>query len=193
MSWRNKWLERNGITLAVIVSITIALVLIITVFWYSNDWTATGAVALACFGAIGIVFNYVSTTELKRYRVPYVHVNFTSYEEKRHSIYVVVQNSGNAPAHDVKINASSLEIEDKLLESGAIFSSLQKLSFIKHPIQLLPPNDSRRTLFGNITAMEGYGSEAEYEVNVSYKDYSRMCSKQFHGIGRNASYGNQVH
>ena len=81
MSERKKWLEQNGMAFAIVMSVAISLIMIISVYWYSEDWTAAGTVALACFGAVGMVFNYINTTEMKRDRIPYVHVNFTLYEE----------------------------------------------------------------------------------------------------------------
>lgn len=159
-------------TFAVILSIAISLILIISVYWYSKDWTAAGTVALACFGAVGMVFSYINTMELKKDRIPYVHVNFTLYEEKEHLIYVVVQNSGNAPAHDININVLPLDGEKEMLENGAIFSNFSDLSMVKHPIQFLAPNDSRRTRFGTVAGMGEYESKIEYELNVTYEDSS---------------------
>lgn len=157
---------------AIVVSVAVSLILIISVYLYENSWTAAGTVALACFGAIGIAFSYVSTMELKRDRIPYVHVNFTSYEEKEHMIYVVVQNSGNAPAHDINIKVSPLKGEEELLDNNAIISNFRDLSVIKRPIQFLPPNDSRRTLFGTAAGIGEYGPKIEYELNVTYNDSS---------------------
>lgn len=119
-----------------------------------------------------MVFSYINTAELKRDRIPYVHVNFTLLEEKEHLIYVVVQNSGNAPAHDISINVLPLDGEKEMLENGAIFSNFSDLSMVKHPIQFLAPNDSRRTRFGTVAGMEEYESKIEYEVNVTYEDSS---------------------
>ena len=172
MSKLKKWFERNGMAFAIVVSVAVSLILIISVYLYENSWTAAGTVALACFGAIGVAFSYVSTMELKRDRIPYVHVNFTLYEEKEHMIYVVVQNSGNAPAHDINIKVSPLKGEEELLDNNAIVSNFRDLSVIKRPIQFLPPNDSRRTLFGTAAGIGEYGPKIEYELNVTYKDSS---------------------
>lgn len=191
LSERNKWFERNRMGFAIFTSVLISLTIITAIYWHSRDWTAAGTVALACFGAVGMVFSYISTIELKRDRIPYVHVNFTLYEEKEHLVYVVVQNSGNAPAHDINISVLPLEGEEELLESGAIFSNFNNLSIIKYPIQFLPPNDSRRTLFGTVAGMGERESEIEYEVNITYKDSSGHVYNSYMVLEANHLMGNK--
>lgn len=164
-----KWWRRNNTLILVFVSAIAAIAVTIFIYLTSKDWTAAGTVALAGFGAVGIVFNCITLSYMKHDRRPYVYVDLMPMEKSPYLFEVVIGNAGSAPAHNIIIKIEAPETEAEMLKKNAIKSKMAELPIIKNPITFLPPGSGRHTWFGSGHLMYEYAQNIEYKVHIQYE------------------------
>lgn len=167
-----KYIKRNTLTIIVVASVLLSLLLIAFIYYASKDWTATGTVALACFGALGTILSYITLDSMKRDKRPYVFVDLVRESLSSSILQVELKNYGNMPAHNLQIIVEPPECENDLLKEGVIFRKMSELSIIKHPIRFLAIGESIIARFGTALGMSEFIPKIIYEVRVDYEDSS---------------------
>ncbi len=156
----------------IVVSVVVFLGFTTIVYLFSKDWTAAGTVALACFGALGTLFSYVTLENMKRDKRPYVSVDIIRENLSSQVLCVAVRNNGNMPAHNLEITVDPPKNEDEMLEKGAILKKMSELSIIKCPIAFLTAEKSIYARFGIAFQMKESVPDIQYKVHVNYEDSS---------------------
>jgi len=162
-------LPKNMTQYVIILLVFISLAVSTCVYITSHDWTSTGTVLLACFGAIGIVYSAMTVAMMKEEKRPYVYVDYTLDPNAPTIIDVLIHNCGKTAAFDIKIKVDASEKEHTMLESHAIFAPLSDLSIFKNSIPFLPPDSERRVMYGPGHMISGY-LPLEHKIKITYKD-----------------------
>lgn len=166
------WLKRNYMAVVIVVSVVVSLVFTTIVYLFSKDWTAAGTVALACFGALGTLFSYITLENIKRDKRPYVSIDIIRENLSSPILCVEIRNNGNTPAHNLEITVVPPKNEDEMLEKGAIFKKMSELSIIKCPIRFLTVERGIYVIFGVANQMGDSFSDIQYKVHANYEDSS---------------------
>lgn len=169
--------SRNQLQCLIVVLVILSLGISSYVYFVSSDWTATGTVTLACFGAIGIIYSSATIVMMKEEKRPYVFMDYITDPNSPSVIDILIQNGGRSPAVDVKVTITPPEQETIMKEKGAIFNLMSEMSIVKNVICYLPPDGERHVMYGMGHTIAGY-LPLKHIVQISYKD---IYGKKYEG------------
>jgi uncharacterized protein (UPF0333 family) len=162
------WLSQRStlVVTALLIALGVLVAYFLTVGFSSSQAQAViGIASVSAFlAAISATANLLQAVEVQRQRElmqrPYVTASFEG--SSKGLIYLLIQNSGNSPARDVRLafDPAPRDFSGRPLDQVSVFS---------RPITFLPPASSVRQLIDAGNKLLADGQPTRFRVTISYQ------------------------